>query len=638
MRGVATRLSRIQRFFLGEQPRLLFVGLAPTALALAMDLAIRARDIAGFWIGGKAIYFSSWAISAAFWSLPIHLAARLFDSTKAAARVALGAFFLLFVWPLAVFCYGGQALYHRVFDVYIGRDTVRLGIVLRGTVGDWFSAWGGPLVFVAIGTVGALLTLGLFFLMKRAHARARAPIPWLLVPTFLAALGCFWEDQVDSRFLQAALPDACFVHGCIHALRAKVTGKWNERQGVSIRTPAPLPPLVSTREKKPNIVFIITESVRADALCSDPKACKDDLLDPVVPDRLSLGRLRAEAPNTFSECMIFWTGLGADADFRAAHTAPVLWEVAHAVGYQTAYISAQNPNFEDFGAYVRRAGIDTLEMATDLGGMKQEQVGAPDERATAAMLDYATNAKTPYFAVLQLSNTHAPYRTDPSFLPYLPESSSPFAPNDEYRNHYLNAVRLQMRTLASLLAEMKKLPSWDDTVVVFVSDHGEELRDHGGLYHNHSLYEEQLEIPGFVVAGKNALTSAEEETLARDRHRLTYAQDVHATILDLLGVFDAAPSLPLAEHTAGRSLLRPLGGEPTVYLSTSTSVWQPDDARFGVTIGDRKYVSWGPSSRLCLHLTPDGRGEYAEPVQRCSDLVPLVDARFGAQMRELGWR
>ncbi|MEO8798049.1 MAG: sulfatase-like hydrolase/transferase, partial [Polyangiaceae bacterium] len=295
-------------------------------------------------------------------------------------------------------------------------------------------------------------------------------------------------------------------------------------------------------------------------------------------------------------------------------------------------------NFEDFGAYVRRAEIDTLEMATDLGGMKQEQVGAPDERATAAMLDYAKKAKTPYFAVLQFSNTHAPYRTEPSLLPHLPESDSPFAPNDEYKNHYLNAVRLQMRTLASFLAEMKKLPSWDETVVVFVSDHGEELRDHGGLYHNHSLYEEQLEIPGFLVAGKDALTDAERDALGRDRPRLTYAQDVHATIIDLLGVYDAAPSFPLADRTAGRSLIRPLGGEPTVFLSTSTSVWQPDDARFGVTVGDRKYVSWGPSNRLCLQLSPFGNGEHPEPIARCSDLVPLVDARFGAQMHELGWR
>ncbi|HEX7664771.1 MAG TPA: sulfatase-like hydrolase/transferase [Polyangiaceae bacterium] len=615
------------------------MGLAPTAAALVLDLLIRGSDIFAFWIGGKAIYFSSWLVSAAFWSLPIHLVGRLFDSDKLAAKIGRIAFFVLFVWPLAIFGYGGQALYHKVFRVYVGRDTVRLGIVLRGTVGDWFSAWGGPLVFVAIGAVGALLAFGLFLLVKRDHARARASVPWLLVPTFLASLGVFWEDQVDSRFLQAALPDTCFVHGCMHALRAKVTGKWNEHQGVSIRTPAPLPPITPTRPTKPNVIFVITESVRADSLCSDPNVCKDDLLDPSVPDRIALGRLRAQAPNTFSACMMYWTGLGPDADFHQAHTAPFLWEVAHAIGYKTAYVSAQNPNFEDFGAYVHVAGIDTLVMGTDLGKMTQEQLGAPDERATAAMLDYAKAAKEPYFAVMQFSNTHAPYRTEPSMLPNHPESDSPFAPSYEYKNHYLNSVRLQMRTLAAFLDEMKKLPSWDDTVVVFVSDHGEELRDHGGLYHNHSLYEEQLEIPGFVVFGANALDASAKDALAKNRGHFTYTQDIHATMLDLLGAFDAAPTFPLADHTLGRSLLRPItGGEPMMLLSTSTSVWQPDDARFGVTTGVRKYVSWGPSSRLCLQLTADGKGETPIPMPRCNDLAPVVDAKFGSQMHDLGWR
>jgi len=46
----------------------------------------------------------------------------------AAYRVAL------WVLPFATLCYGGQALYYRVFHAYVGRDTVRLGIELRGEV------------------------------------------------------------------------------------------------------------------------------------------------------------------------------------------------------------------------------------------------------------------------------------------------------------------------------------------------------------------------------------------------------------------------------------------------------------------------------------------------------------------------
>ena len=96
----------------------------------------------------------------------------------------------------------------------------------------------------------------------------------------------------------------------------------------------------------------------------------------------------SQTPNTFSACMVLWTGLSPDVDFRTAHSAPVLWEIARAVGYRTAYVTSQNPNYEDFGTFTRRAGIDVLVTATDLGGVAQEQLGAPDERATAEMLQF----------------------------------------------------------------------------------------------------------------------------------------------------------------------------------------------------------------------------------------------------------
>ncbi|MEO8878446.1 MAG: hypothetical protein ABI461_22840, partial [Polyangiaceae bacterium] len=360
---------RIKRFFLGDRSGSLLFLLTPTLLALVLDLVLRAGTIFSFRLAGKGIYFSSLLVSGAFWALPLWLVSRLFRWRRGPARVLRIAFFLLWVLPISTFAYGGQALYFRVFRVYIGRDTMRLGIALRGTVGGWFNAWGGPLVFVAIFAMGLVITLGFYFTIRRAAPRLPKTVPWLLVLTFGGSIFCFWTDNVDSRFLQAATPDACFVHSAIHALKTRVTGKWNERQGMSIRTPAALPPLISTRARRPNVIVILTESVRADAICSDPSACKDEMLDPVIPDRIPLGRLDSQTPNTFSACMVLWSGLTPSTDFKSAHTAPLLWEVAKATGYRTAYVTSQNPDFEDFGAYVRNAGIDTLVTATDLGGM-----------------------------------------------------------------------------------------------------------------------------------------------------------------------------------------------------------------------------------------------------------------------------
>src|SRR5580658_3057679 len=213
------------------------LGLVPTVLAVAIDLVLRARTLSGYALQGKAIYASSLLVSAGFWGLPLWGVSRLAgeDHRGRGGRVALELVLGLWVLPFATFCYGGQVVYHRVFDSYMGRDTLRLGIALRGTVRDWFAALGGP--WLALGMLGAglVVTTGFFLLARAAAVRPSKAIPLALLATFAGSLVCFWTDNVDSRFLQAATPDACFTHGVVHALRMAVTGQWRRRQGVSLR-------------------------------------------------------------------------------------------------------------------------------------------------------------------------------------------------------------------------------------------------------------------------------------------------------------------------------------------------------------------------------------------------------------------
>jgi hypothetical protein len=426
--------------------------------------------------------------------------------------------------------------------------------------------------------------------------------------------------MVDSRFLQAATPDDCFVHGAVHAVRVGVTGKGRTRRGISLRTPAPLPPLAPAAAR-PSVLLVVTESVRADALCSDPPpTCRARFLDEVAPDRVALGKLTTPSPGTFGSCVLLWTGLPVDADVNAAHSAPVLWEVARAVGYRTGYITSQNLLFENFGAFVRRAGIDVLVSATELGDLRQEQLGAPDERATAATLAFvrATAPGTPYFAVLHLSNTHAPYRVDPALEPFTPHSDNPLGDAEAFHNHYRNSVLLQERTLAAFLRELRALPAWEDTAVLLVSDHGEQFRERGGLYHLHSLYDEEVRIPGFVVAGSRAVREEMRAALRSYAGRRTYMADVHASIVDLLGLGAARTALPFADARA-RSLFDRAGwlGDPVTRLSTSTPVWFEDDPREGFMQGDHLASGAPGSPWSCFDIAHDPEEREALPLERC---------------------
>jgi arylsulfatase A-like enzyme len=178
-----------------------------------------------------------------------------------------------------------------------------------------------------------------------------------------------------------------------------------------------------------------------------------------------------------------------------------------------------------------------------------------------------------------------------------------------------------------MLRELRARPDWDDTVLVFLSDHGEQFREHGGLYHNHSLYTEELRVPGWLLAGAHTLSDPQRATLRALGSRRTYTQDVHETVVDLLGLEDARASLPLANLVRGRSLLRPLGEEPTVLLATSTSVWQPDDARFGAMRGGVALIG-APGAWACFDVDRDRPERHPLQDASCTVLLDLVKQRF----------
>jgi arylsulfatase A-like enzyme len=384
-------------------------------------------------------------------------------------------------------------------------------------------------------------------------------------------------------------------------------------------------------------MLIVTESVRADSFCSTPPPdCKMPDLDDAAPDRVPLGRLTAQSSGTLSSCVMLWTGLGPDADLKTMLSAPVLWEVARSLGYRTGYVGSQNLRYEDFGTFFERAGIDVLVSAADLGGAGDPHLGAPDENATARMLDVVRTWRNespdrPYFATLHLSNTHWPYRVDRAYQPYAPHDASPFGPTPARLNHYRNSLAMQARTVASFLKELRSLPGWDDTVVVFVSDHGEEFREHGANYHLSSIYDEQVRIPGWLVGGARALSAEERAALGEWSGRRTFTRDMHATLLDLLSVFDARPTFPYASLLLGRTLLRPpVGEEPVVPLSTQTGVWEPDFVRYGVMQGDVLVVGGPRMPWRCYDAHADPGEHRTVSYLGCMGLVMNAARTFAA--------
>jgi arylsulfatase A-like enzyme len=98
---------------------------------------------------------------------------------------------------------------------------------------------------------------------------------------------------------------------------------------------------------------------------------------------------------------------------------------------------------------------------------------------------------------------------------------------------YSGAVRSVDRWLGVLLDALRAEGVYDDTLVVFTSDHGEEFGEHNpGIFYNghgHSMFEELVHIPLVVKLP----ASAHAGTRVTAPVRLI---DVYPTVLDVLGV------------------------------------------------------------------------------------------------------
>lgn len=189
------------------------------------------------------------------------------------------------------------------------------------------------------------------------------------------------------------------------------------------------------------------------------------------------------------------------------------------------------------------------------------------------------------FSVLHLMDPHWPYEAPEGFgaarqdcaicdsLLFSQYGATNVAQRAELERRYAAEVSYTDAMLGRLYDTLEAAGALEHTWLIVTADHGEELWEHGGFLHGHSLYDELLRVPLVVVPPKSQATAKHGQRIAAQ----VRLEDVAATVLDIGGI-DAARA------PDGRSLLPLLEGrtEKEVRISVAGYVKKVDDLRSAV--------------------------------------------------------
>jgi len=149
--------------------------------------------------------------------------------------------------------------------------------------------------------------------------------------------------------------------------------------------------------------------------------------------------------------------------------------------------------------------------------------------------------------------------------------------------------------MGRLIEKLKDLGIFDKTLIVLLSDHGEELFDHNPIVrHGHSLYDELLLVPLIMVYPKDLPPGK----IIKEQVRLI---DVMPTILDIANLtinseLEGVSLLPLIEGKKGLS--------PLTFAYSESIVYKKEEKR-SIRTKDYKYIMRPIDKMKRPKLSPD---------------------------------
>jgi arylsulfatase A-like enzyme len=290
----------------------------------------------------------------------------------------------------------------------------------------------------------------------------------------------------------------------------------------------------SELSKKPNLIFISIDTLRADNLsCYGYKEINTHNVDALAQNGVRFAHSYTSIPITLPSHSSMMTGLhpmhhGALYNNSYLHKNNItLAEILREYGYNTAaFVSAFHLtarfNFHqgfNYLNYERKKSF--LIIKFPLGKFKQSwiifflnsfrllaitDIERRGEEITASAMDWLKNNRNePFFIFLHFWDPHSPYYPPKKYLKTSYHNNASllqllniFNPLEK-KYSYDGEVVYVNEQIGILNQFFKSSELLKNSIIIFIADHGEGLEDHDFKGHTDRVYEEQLHVPLIII-------------------------------------------------------------------------------------------------------------------------------------------
>lgn len=345
---------------------------------------------------------------------------------------------------------------------------------------------------------------------------------------------------------------------------------------------APPPTLTAPTDPPPHLVIVSLESVRLrSTTLGDPDLLTTPTLARLAREGWLLSEMRAVIPHTTKALTTMMCGLVASPapslpeTLDGALAGRCLPALLGTIGYRSQLVFNAPQHFERRGSLALNMGFDRFAALPDIAAPDTPLIGyfgGPDHNLIAPALSWVLAQDQPTLTLLVPVGSHHDYQLPPDWKMLDFPASRP----DEAR--YLNTLRLTDQLIDDLIVAWRGAGLLDDTVFVFIGDHGEAFFEHGLSAHDWVVYEEGLRVPA-VIWGPPLGTQA--MTLSHPSTQL----DLLPTLLGMIGA-------AVEGHLDGDDLRALSPGAPRAPqlfscwpMSSCGAVLEPDGTKY-VELGD----------------------------------------------------